>query len=70
MKPQKVLVEQLRDIELQRDALHGALKTLLNYQEHQSKDNQKRNRKVATERGRALFPLATHAPQARCPNEP
>ncbi|KAI1001238.1 hypothetical protein K3495_g6961 [Podosphaera aphanis] len=36
------LVERLRDVELQRDSLHLALKSLLERQEYQSRENQKR----------------------------
>lgn len=48
------LVERLKDVELQRDALHSALKNLLERQEHQNRENKKRIRQLERERDRAL----------------
>ncbi|QSZ29085.1 hypothetical protein DSL72_003595 [Monilinia vaccinii-corymbosi] len=48
------LAERVKDIELQRDSLHRALKSLLERQEHQNKENQKRIRQLEMERDRAL----------------
>jgi hypothetical protein len=39
---------------LQRDALHRALKSLLERQEHQNRENQKKLRQLEMERDRAL----------------
>ncbi|XMA11477.1 hypothetical protein WAI453_004268 [Rhynchosporium graminicola] len=48
------LAERVKDVELQRDALHAALKSLLERQEHQNRENQKRIRQLEMERDRAL----------------
>jgi len=48
------LAERVKDVELQRDALHAALKSLLERQEHQNRENQKRIRQLEVERDRAL----------------
>lgn len=50
----ETLVEKVKDVEAQRDALHRALKSLLERQEHQNKENQKKIRKLEAERDRAL----------------
>ncbi len=50
----EALVERVKDVELQRDALHRALKSLLERQEHQNRENQKRIRQLEAERDRAL----------------
>ncbi|KAH6719320.1 hypothetical protein DL95DRAFT_454586 [Leptodontidium sp. 2 PMI_412] len=48
------LAERVKDVELQRDALHSALKSLLERQEHQNRENQKKIRQLELERDRAL----------------
>ncbi|RDW88857.1 hypothetical protein BP6252_00889 [Coleophoma cylindrospora] len=48
------LAERVKDIELQRDALHAALKSLLERQEHQNRENLKKIRQLEQERDRAL----------------
>ncbi|CAL3970917.1 unnamed protein product [Diplocarpon coronariae] len=48
------LAERVREVELQRDALHKALKNLLERQEHQNRENEKRIRQLEMERDRAL----------------
>ncbi|RDL41931.1 uncharacterized protein BP5553_01910 [Venustampulla echinocandica] len=50
----EALAERVKDIELQRDALHRALKSLLERQEHQNRENQKKIRQLEMERDRAL----------------
>ncbi|KAI0526012.1 hypothetical protein F5B22DRAFT_588756 [Xylaria bambusicola] len=53
------LSERLKDVEEQRDALHRALKNLLERQEHQNRENQKKIRVLEMERDRLL----TSSPQ-------
>ncbi|KAI0408938.1 hypothetical protein F4802DRAFT_616720 [Xylaria palmicola] len=53
------LSERLKDVEEQRDALHRALKNLLERQEHQNRENQKRIHFLEEERDRLL----TSSPQ-------
>jgi chromosome segregation ATPase len=48
------LSERLKDVEEQRDALHRALKNLLERQEHQNRENQKKIRFLEMERDRLL----------------
>ncbi|KAI0141846.1 hypothetical protein GGR57DRAFT_486549 [Xylariaceae sp. FL1272] len=48
------LSERLKDVEEQRDALHRALKNLLERQEHQNRENQKKIRFLEIERERLL----------------
>lgn len=48
------LAERVKDVEAQRDALHRALKSLLERQEYQNRENQKKIRQLETERDRAL----------------
>ncbi|PBP22583.1 intracellular protein transport-like protein [Diplocarpon rosae] len=48
------LAERVKEVELQRDALHKALKNLLERQEHQNRENEKRIRQLEIERDRAL----------------
>ncbi|KAF7854231.1 hypothetical protein EAF04_010528 [Stromatinia cepivora] len=48
------LAETVKDIELQRDSLHRALKSLLERQEHQNRENEKKIRQLEMERDRAL----------------
>lgn len=50
----EALSERLKDVELQRDALHGALKNLLERQELQTRDYEKRIRFLEAERERLL----------------
>lgn len=50
----EVLAERVKDIEAQRDALHRALKSLLERQEFQNRENEKRIRSLEMERDRAL----------------
>lgn len=50
----EALAERVKDIELQRDALHSALKNLLERQEYQNRENQKRIRQLEAERDLAL----------------
>ena len=50
----EALAERVKDVELQRDALHQALKSLLERQEHQNRENQKKIRQLEAERDRAL----------------
>lgn len=53
------LSERLKDVEEQRDALHRALKNLLERQEHQNRENEKKIRVLEIERDRLL----TESPQ-------
>ncbi|UNI14962.1 hypothetical protein JDV02_001538 [Purpureocillium takamizusanense] len=48
------LAERLKDVEAQRDALHSALKNLLERQEFQNRENQKKIRILEMERQRLL----------------
>ncbi|KAI9051089.1 hypothetical protein LZ554_005195 [Drepanopeziza brunnea f. sp. 'monogermtubi'] len=48
------LAERVKDVELQRDALHKALQSLLERQEHQNREHQKKIRQLELERDRAL----------------
>ncbi|PHH65511.1 hypothetical protein CDD81_2291 [Ophiocordyceps australis] len=48
------LAERLKDVEAQRDALHRALKSLLERQEFQNRENEKKIRLLETERERLL----------------
>ena len=52
--PRDVLAERLKDAEEQRDALHIALKKLLERQELQTRENTKRIRQLEMERDRLL----------------
>ncbi|RFU24509.1 hypothetical protein B7463_g11828, partial [Scytalidium lignicola] len=54
MESREALADRVKDIEAQRDALHRALKSLLERQEHQNRENQKMIRQLETERDRAL----------------
>lgn len=49
-----VLSERVKEVELQRDALHRALKNLLERQELQNRDNEKRIRQLEAERDKAI----------------
>lgn len=53
-EPRDVLAERLKDVEAQRDALHSALKNLLERQELQNRENTKRIRQLEMERDRLL----------------
>ncbi|KAI0388045.1 hypothetical protein F5Y04DRAFT_274900 [Hypomontagnella monticulosa] len=53
------LSDRLKDVEEQRDALHRALKNLLERQEHQNRENEKKIRALEVERDR----LMTESPQ-------
>ena len=48
------LADRVKDIELQRDALHQALKSLLDRQNYQNKEHDKKLRNLEIERDRAL----------------
>lgn len=50
----EALVEKVKDVEAQRDALHRALKGLLDRQEHQNKEHRKKIKQLEAERDRAL----------------
>ena len=48
------LADRVKDIELQRDALHQALKSLLDRQNYQNKEHEKKLRNLEVEKDRAL----------------
>lgn len=48
------LADRVKDIELQRDALHQALKSLLDRQNYQNKEHEKKLRNLEIEKDRAL----------------
>lgn len=50
----EALGERLKDVEAQRDALHNALKSLLERQEHQNRENEKKIKFLEGERERLL----------------
>lgn len=50
----EALAERLKDVEAQRDALHSALKNLLERQEHQNRENSKKIKILEIERKRIL----------------
>lgn len=50
----EALADRVKDIELQRDSLHLALKSLLERQEHQNRENQKKINQLEAELGKAL----------------
>lgn len=54
VESREALAERVKDVELQRDALHVALKSLLERQEHQNRENGKRIKQLEMERDRAL----------------
>lgn len=56
------LSERVKEIEAQRDALHQALKSLLDRQKHQNREHEKRLRVLEQERDRAL---EAHSPRRR-----
>jgi DNA repair exonuclease SbcCD ATPase subunit len=53
------LVDRVKDVELQRDTLHSALKLLLLRQEHQDREHAKRVRLLEAERDKALQASST-----------
>lgn len=53
-EPREALADRLKDVEAQRDALHSALRSLLERQEFQNRENQKRIRQLEMERDRLL----------------
>ncbi len=53
-EPRESLVDRMKDIELQRDTLHAAVKSLLLRQEHQEREHEKRVRILEAERDKAL----------------
>ncbi|KAK4681721.1 hypothetical protein QC764_109890 [Podospora pseudoanserina] len=53
-EPREVLADRLKDVEAQRDALHSALRSLLERQELQNRENAKRIRQLEMERDRLL----------------
>jgi chromosome segregation ATPase len=55
-EPREILVDRMRDVEFQRDALHSAMKALLARQECQNKEFQKQIRILEQERDRAMLP--------------
>ncbi|CAM1506818.1 Fc.00g064590.m01.CDS01 [Cosmosporella sp. VM-42] len=57
----EALSERLKDVEAQRDALHSALKSLLERQEVQNRENEKKIRLLQTERERLLS--HSHSPR-------
>lgn len=54
LESKEALAERLKDVEAQRDALHSALKNLLDRQEYQNRENTKRIRFLEVERERLL----------------
>ena len=56
------LAERVKEIEMQRDALHGALRSLLDRQKYQSNEHEKRVKALEQERDRAL---ESHSPRRR-----
>lgn len=54
VESREALAERLKDVEAQRDALHSALKNLLDRQDLQNRENDKKVRLLETERDRLL----------------
>ncbi|KAL6869310.1 hypothetical protein ACO1O0_000634 [Amphichorda felina] len=54
VESREALAERVKDVEAQRDALHGALKNLLERQEFQNREYQKRIKLLETERDRLI----------------
>ena len=54
MESRDALAERVKDIEAQRDALHNALKSLLDRQDLQNRENEKKIKFLETERDRLL----------------
>lgn len=55
LESREALADRLKDVEAQRDALHSALKNLLERQEIQNRDNEKRIRALEQERQRLIL---------------
>ena len=55
IESKEALAERLKDVEAQRDALHNALKNLLERQEFQNRENEKKIRVLEAERQRLLL---------------
>jgi hypothetical protein len=55
-EPREILVDRMKDVEFQRDALHSAMKALLARQECQNREFQKQIRILEQERDRAMLP--------------
>ncbi|KAK3329677.1 hypothetical protein B0H66DRAFT_34375 [Apodospora peruviana] len=53
-EPREILAERLKDVEAQRDALHSALRNLLERQEFQNRENNKKIQLLEMERDRLL----------------
>lgn len=54
IESREALSERLKDVEAQRDALHNALKNLLDRQDFQNRENEKKIKNLETERDRLL----------------
>lgn len=54
VESREALSERLKDVEAQRDALHNALKNLLDRQDFQNRENEKKIRQLEGERDRLL----------------
>lgn len=54
LESKEALADRLKDVEAQRDALHSALRNLLERQEHQNRENDKKIRFLEVERSRLL----------------
>jgi chromosome segregation ATPase len=54
VESREALAERLKDVEAQRDALHSALKSLLERQEFQNRENEKKIKALEVERERLL----------------
>ena len=54
------LADRVKDVELQRDSLHRALKSLLDRQKHQNREHEKRVKALESERDKAL---RAHSPR-------
>jgi hypothetical protein len=55
-EPREILVDRMKDVEFQRDAIHSAMKALLARQECQNREFQKQIRILEQERDRAMLP--------------
>lgn len=53
-EPREILADRLKDVEAQRDALHSALRSLLERQEFQNRENAKKIKLLEQERDRLL----------------
>ena len=54
LESKEALSERLKDVEAQRDALHSALRNLLDRQEYQNRENEKKIKYLEVERARLL----------------